>query len=348
MITIVTGIPGSGKSYYAVHMISKLKNKTKLIHNIDGLKLGKTLDEFSLSYNCQPLDLFTKSFHENDNSFRGYLFVVDECQTLFPKNLRNEDVQNFFQLHRHYGIDIVLLSQDYKLISPSIALLSEMQFRAVSDTANPLPGTFMYRKMIGYESIGRAFLRKKKAIFALYKTADFDQDDVRKKSRPMLYLAILSVLLISFALYKIFGFSGGLHSSDNKSQTVTKKKGPLSLEKLSSLKRFSSQSVDDDNYPESFQTLFHGRLLPVSHITDWRGTFITFLGLFFKIEDFPYPLRMTTLGFVAVVPPDVFNYALEYRASIPEPSDSNELNNSPLQPQVPAREAGSQGFVKGE
>ncbi len=343
MITIVTGVPGSGKSYFAVHMISKLKDHTKLLHNIDGLKLGITLDDFCHSSGHKALDLFTTEFHESDNSFRGYLFVLDECQTLFPKNFRNESVQRFFQLHRHYGIDIILLSQDYKLICPSIALLSESQFRAVSDTANPLPGTFMYRKMIGYENIGRTFLRKKKSVFDLYKTADFDQKEVRKKSRPMLYLGIFALLLIAFGVYRFFHVTSDLSTPDSPSQTSS---GPLPLDRFKQLTSKSSDSFSSSSYPSSLDQLYHGHLIPVSHVTDWRGTYIPFLGLFFEIKDFPYPLHMTRTGFVAVVPADVYEFALSYRSSIPEPDTQDSFSSEAASPaQAPAREAEAPGQV---
>ena len=321
MITIVAGVPGSGKSYFAVDKISKLskKDRGKVLHNIDGLKLGLSLDVYCKDKDLSPLDLFQPDFHDKDKSFHGFLFVIDECQALFPKSFKNQAVQRFFQLHRHYGIDIILLSQDYKLICPSISLLSELQLRAVSDIANPLPGSFMYKKMVGFESVGRTFVRKRKKVFDLYKTADFDQSETRKKSKPMLILAGLCLALLLFGLGRFFFFKDDLSSSSSSASSV---KGPLPLKQAHNLRSSSSPSSpfsgSEVPYPVSIESRYSGRFLPVSQVTDWRGTFIPFLGIFFDLKDFPFPLVMTRSGLISIVPADVYDFALSYRDSIPE------------------------------
>jgi len=325
MITLLTGLPGSGKSYRAVDMISKLKDTSKVLHCIDGLKVGTSIDDYCLSNNCDPLDLFTVTFHENNNCFRGWLFVIDECQTYFPKDFRNKLVHKFFQLHRHYGIDIILLSQDYKFICPAISLLAESQYRAVSDTSNPLPWFLFYKRTIGYEVIGTSFLIKRKKIFKLYKTADYDQDKVRKKSRPMLIVFAVCAVLLIFGWYKMRGLSGGFHSDSESSPVAGKKNGPLPFEQQ---KRLSSQSQsfsspDINTFPPSMEKTFHGRIFAISHISDSRGTSIPFLGFFFNIKDFPYPIFSTRTGLVAVLPPDVYDYARAYQSSLPDPDPSS-------------------------
>jgi zona occludens toxin (predicted ATPase) len=326
LIIIVAGGPGSGKSYFAVDYISKFKDKDKVLHNVDGLKLGTPLDTYCHDNDLNPLTLFSNSFHEKDKSFRGWLFVIDECQTLFPKSFKGEDVLRFFQLHRHYGIDIILLSQDYKLICPSIALLAEYQYRAVADVANPLPGTFLYKQLVGYEEVGKKTLRKKKAIFKLYKSADFDQSKTRKKKRPMLLLMGLCAAVVLFGAYKIIDIkNNGIGQSSASTSPPSGKKGYSPPEKASypgSTGAPVYSEFSSGQYPITLENTFGGRLYPVSHITDHRGTFIPFLGFLFRLEEFPFPVTVTHTGFVAVLPADVFQYAEFYQASIPEPETS--------------------------
>jgi zona occludens toxin (predicted ATPase) len=325
MITLVTGVPGSGKSYKAVSMISELKDQSKLLHNIDGLKLGTVLEKFCAENDCSPLTLFTNSYHKSNDSFRGWLFVLDECQTLFHKNLKNEDVLRFFQLHRHYGIDIVLLSQDYKLINPSISLLSEYQFRAVSDTANPLPGFLMYRKMVGYEVIGRTFLRKKKSVFNLYKTADFDQEKVRKKARPMLIIFIVCAILAVLGIFKILSFKSGLNSPSSKKGPMTFSENKATRDRWSSSNSIYGQSGTlTPEYPTSYlEKLNNHTLIYLDTIDDPQGTFYLFMNTLWPSKDFPYKTITTRLGTMALIPLDIKIYIESQKSILDESSYLN-------------------------
>lgn len=336
MIWLLTGIPGSGKSYFAVDMIhdliQKLKKKEKIddeeagkkikvLHNVDGLKVGTVLDTFCAERGFNPITLFSNKYHKDNEEFRGWLFVIDECQTLFPKNMRNEDVQLFFQLHRHYGIDIVLLSQDYKLICPAISLLSEFQFRAVSDTANPLPGFFMYKQMVGYEQIGRKFKRKKQKVFNLYKTADFDQKKVRKKARPMLIIFIICAIIGVFGLIKILGFKDGLNSTKPKKEQSQ----PMTLSEKKRVAQNRTRQVtqsgnpdgnylSEPQYPESYlQQLQNQTLLSLDIIEDHTGTYYLLMGTFWPAKDFPYKVIQTRVGLQALVPFDLKEYVESQR-----------------------------------
>lgn len=315
MITLVTGIPGSGKSYYAVHHISKLNvnKRSKVLQNIDGLKLGVKLDTICKDRGISPLDLFRDSFHQNCEDFRGFLFVIDECQTIFPTSFKDQDVLRFFQLHRHYGIDIILLSQDYKLVSSSITLLAELQLRAVSDVANPIPGTFLYKKMVGTEQIGTTRVKKDKKVFALYKTADFDQGATRKKSRPMLMIFVLCGVALVAAFFYARHFVTKLkdHPEQAKKETL----GPVDRIKRklagSESPNNSNQEMNDnpEQYPDMSKTI-GGYLLPVSYVkTSNRKFTVIMMGIPFDIRFFPYPLIRTQFGLYAHVPRDLFLYA---------------------------------------
>jgi hypothetical protein len=341
MIWVLTGVPGSGKTYFAVDMINdllqKLKKKEKIndkeaqekikvLHNVDGLKVGTVLDTFCAERDLDLITPFTDHYHKDNEEFRGWLFVVDECQTLFPKNMRNEQVQRFFQMHRHYGIDVVLLSQDYKLICPAISLLSEFQYRAVSDTANPLPATFMYKQMIGYEEIGRKFKIKKKQVFNLYKTADFDQKKVKKKARPMLIVGVICLLLAIFGVYKVFTLKDGINSpSSNKAPKLTKQEQKNLAQKRQHQKQpqpFTQNGYTDSYekpYPDSYlQKLNSFTLLPLDKIEDSTGKYFILMGTLWPAKDLPYKVIKTRLGYSALVPLDIYEYEKKQKILLAE------------------------------
>jgi len=303
-------------------------SQIKILHNVEGLKIGTTIDSICAERGLDPLTLFSDKFHVENNEFRGWMFIVDECQQYFPKNYRNEDVQRFFQMHRHYGIEIVLLSQDYKLVCPSISLLSEYQFRAVSDTANPLPGFFMYRQMVGWEQIGRKFKRKKQKVFDLYKTADFDQEKVKRKARPMLIIFIVCAILAVLGIFKIYGFK---NRGFNNSKLSQEQKEPHTLaeRKTAAQKRISSQpytqSLYDIQYPESYLTkLNQNTLLTLDTIEDETGTYYLFMGTLWPAQDFPYQVIQTRLGIQAMVPLDLKQYEENQKTQLLESDQQNE------------------------
>ena len=67
-----------------------------------------------------------------------------------------------------------------------------------------------------------------------------------------------------------------------------------------------------------------------------------FLGFIFPISDFPYPIKVLNSSYIAVVPPDVFDFALNYRAVIPDQDDSTftDAESSQAQAQRDTRAPG--------
>ena len=276
-----------------------------------------------------PLTLFSNVYHKEKEDYRGWLFVIDECQTLFPKNFKSEDVLRFFQLHRHYGIDVVLLSQDYKLVCPSISLLSEFQYRAVSDTANPLPGFFMYRQMVGWEQIGRKFKRKKQKVFDLYKTADFDQKKVKRKARPMLIIFIICAILGIIGILKVQSYKTGI-----KRGTIKNPERTFSEKKATSQNRIASETYQnyEIQYPDSYlEELKQKTLLPLDIIEDQTGIYYLLMGTLWPAKEFPYPTVKTRLGIQALVPLDLKQYEENKKTKQIEknlPNPNNQITNS--------------------
>jgi len=121
MISIVTGVPGSGKSFYMVNYLSKfftfddfykefhLKDNVLVISNIDGLKVphlrldspqlignpdegiqGKyTVEQFFTVANFEKLMEIKR--------IKNVILLIDEAQRLFPRDFKDKDVLYFFQ-----------------------------------------------------------------------------------------------------------------------------------------------------------------------------------------------------------------------------------------------------------
>lgn len=329
MDTIVTGKKGSGKTYYAVHRISKLppEEQKKVLHNIDGLKLGKTFYEYAKEKGITFLDIWKNSYHESTDDLHGFLFVYDECQHEFDTYFKDKEVLKFFQMSRHYNIDVILLSQDYKLICPKISVHAELQLRAVPDTVNPVPGCFVYREMSGFEEVDRQTIRKQKKIFSLYKSANYSKGSERKKKRPMMRMALFGVVLSVFAVFLLFRFFGGFGDSDKQDSTSLSSSDSSLFSRPEPPQHQSQFSNDtsDNQYPVSISEKLDGIPLPLSVFQDHTGVYALLLGVPYAFDNFPFQIVKTRFGYVALVTQDV------YTAYLDSKKDQQLVNYDPNQ-----------------
>lgn len=103
-ITLVTGVPGSGKTLWAVwSLLKEIKAGRRVVANgIKGLAIDHELwdDDMVREWHkhCQPNDVI----------------VIDEVQRIWPPVSASvkatEDIEKL-HVHRHYGVDIILITQ---------------------------------------------------------------------------------------------------------------------------------------------------------------------------------------------------------------------------------------------
>lgn len=247
MLRIVQGVPGSGKSYYAVYYLYKyfcnnddvyginLKKDVLLITNIDSLKLNHlSLDDCLNKY---P-DFFTvKNFEKIQQNFknRHIILIIDECQKYFPTYFKDKDVLFFFQYHRHLGIDIILLTQSISVVCRSLVVLSETIINA-SPRSISVAKIFKYNEYLylqgRLEKVNSFSIPKKSEIFKLY--SSFSSDEVAK---PKNFILRYSLIILFFAIISVISLIFTFKSFSSKhSKTVVS-----SLES-SSIKNFASQN----------------------------------------------------------------------------------------------------------
>ncbi|MDN3683275.1 zonular occludens toxin domain-containing protein [Vibrio sinaloensis] len=137
MIFGLAGRPRSGKSYEAVvyHIIPAVKEGRKVITNIplniDKFKkiFGDKADlievrEFSFnSYGEKNSALFSRPEDyqcewRNEDGV-GPLYVIDEAHLVLPRQCSTE-ILEFYSMHGHYGIDITLLTQNFRKVNKDI------------------------------------------------------------------------------------------------------------------------------------------------------------------------------------------------------------------------------------
>lgn len=135
MIILYSGTPGSGKSLdVARNIMVKVKLGQNFIGNMIIKKKylkdmkGKYLYVDTDSLDPDELMEYARKFHKHGVEHQTIL-VIDECQKIFNSRDWQRPIMkkwnSFFQVHRHYGFDVYLITQYDRLIDRQLRALIE-------------------------------------------------------------------------------------------------------------------------------------------------------------------------------------------------------------------------------
>lgn len=102
----------------------------------------------------------------------GALYIIDECQVSFPRSGTDKSVQEWFQLHRHYNADVVLISQNFRQVDPVITgLLANLIICRKADILGD-SGSYIRKVKAGFrgEVIQSDRRKYEPQYFSLYKS----------------------------------------------------------------------------------------------------------------------------------------------------------------------------------
>lgn len=224
MLSYFEGVPGSGKTYYAVDIIfnnfsssAQAKKNIKKDYlncytNINGFnyKLVNNVNrlDFDLLYKC--LERLHKHYKaKKDDTYliklsRRYklhksLFIIDEAHNHFdtPKVV----LTWWLTYHRHLFHDIILITQNLSLINSKYKPIAEAFYKAVPKTLSLNPTSFTYKMYVDSKKSkasqgGKVTVKKRKEVFALYQSGD----SIETKN------IILKFLLIAIGIFATLGF----------------------------------------------------------------------------------------------------------------------------------------------
>lgn len=138
MIYLYSGTPGSGKSLNASRKVRNcLKYKCPVIGtfhiNKDSLfKNSKFEYTYVNIYDLKPsflVEYAKKNRPKKSNPEGSFLLVIDEAQRIFNARTWNNKNRNdwitFFAEHRHLGYDVILISQNDRMLDKQIRALIE-------------------------------------------------------------------------------------------------------------------------------------------------------------------------------------------------------------------------------
>lgn len=151
-VNLYTGTPGSGKSLDVARMVGM---ELRAGRNVIGTMIinpamvskyrGKYIYVDIYSLNPGDLIAYARKYHVKGKE-NQCLLVVDECQTIF--NSRDWGAKGraawnrFFQVHRHFGYNVALITQYDRLIDRQLRALVENQY--------------IHRKVANFGTMGKA------------------------------------------------------------------------------------------------------------------------------------------------------------------------------------------------
>ncbi len=186
MITLVEGNIGSGKTYFVVNEVLKkyfrfseteLKwiprddIEFSLYSNIEGFHVAKDLNE--VIKEAGGLEkFFTADFQKKFTRLHKHVYVIDEVQQpgFFHRKFYNPDVFFFFQYHRHFGVDIYMITQDVNSVARDLQALPEYHIRAVR-RSYAFAKEFRYNYMVGNDIFRRRTFKRDLRVFSAFKSS---------------------------------------------------------------------------------------------------------------------------------------------------------------------------------
>ncbi|MDH5319055.1 MAG: hypothetical protein OEW14_11920 [Nitrospira sp.] len=133
MITLLEGTPGSGKSYYAVadYLLPWFRAGRRLYVAVDGFYLdrlalfeGRSLPELQKQVTLWTDRTAIPSLLLSIEP--GSAVCLDEAQTIFrAKEKVPGEILRWLETHRHYGVDLLLMAQDYRQLTSGVTRLVE-------------------------------------------------------------------------------------------------------------------------------------------------------------------------------------------------------------------------------
>lgn len=262
MVDLIIGVPGSGKTYFAVDRLYKLitsdSKKYKHIYtNINGLDYQKCNELANIPDYVKPFefeDLNTHimdeyKFHtsqkekkskskiiplktdtpqtiiENESDkdeliidydekckelgiyapFLDSLIIIDECHLYF-EDKTDEPKIRFLSYHRHFNIDIILITQGKNLIHKKYLSFVETMYKGLSGAKRFLSTRFRYKKYASYQEynqnlIETTSLSLNAKVFQLYNSGN---SNITKSALKQMLFPVFILMVFSFIFYKVF------------------------------------------------------------------------------------------------------------------------------------------------
>ncbi|WP_440029717.1 zonular occludens toxin domain-containing protein [Chromobacterium amazonense] len=216
MITLITAVPGSGKTLYTLktlHELATREDRQVYYHNIPLTEKGKQvlgwieLEDPTKWYELPPLAII----------------VMDEFQKVFVKRPNGSPVPKHvseFETHRHKGLDIFLITQGTKLFDPHIKDLIGRHVHLIRVFGAQMAQVLRWdgfqadpnSRRSKDECLDRHKFIYPKEVFSWYKSAEAHTHKFKLPKRIWMMLAMF--IAAAAALYFSVHFIGGMSKTN--------------------------------------------------------------------------------------------------------------------------------------
>lgn len=250
MLNFITGVPGSGKTAFAINeMLQLVKNGQRpiFVHGIPELKLTHEIIVCDSS-NCDVCpalpnsDSYLKANEWHLWAPDGAVIFIDEVQTVYrPRHSSAAVSDNLaaFEKHRHRGLDFYLVSQHPRLVDSNLRALVSRHVHLTANWARRKAHEWNECKdnvQATSDAITSTYTIPKK-IFKLYKSASL-HTKVDRKIPPAVYVFIIGVLLFLYLGYNFYQS----HIATNPAERFLDQMSQASGKPLMSLQQTQTQA----------------------------------------------------------------------------------------------------------
>ena len=232
-ITLLTSPPGTGKTLKAVDIIlQKLNEGYVVFSNILGLKIPYV---FNLEIDSDWRDLDNFKRLNPDLSEKSIFVVIDECHewkafgSHFTKTKLGKDFDYYedqrlaLSMHRHFGYDFLLITQNASRVFPAVRDFTSTHLHMIRPFGMKYATIYRWREV--QDNIGRLAIQDAehkerfkypKYLFKLYTSSEIH---TVKAKLPYFWISILLliILVIFYVLYQLFGV--GLFNKNKEIET---------------------------------------------------------------------------------------------------------------------------------
>ena len=218
MITLITGVPGSGKT---LSVVSDLAKKVKkewagrkiFTHGIPELTIPT--EKIPEGHTINDMNVWLQ-YPENN----GSVVIIDEAQNIFPprsSGSKTPELVEWLHVHRHSGVDIILITQMPGRIDKQVRDLVGAHYHIHK---TPLGVRMRYfwdycenSPKSGMKNARPEVYKFDKKAFGLYKSTEIHTKVKTPKSR-VLWVIPLALVVFGFTAYMGYSLLSGLGSSE--------------------------------------------------------------------------------------------------------------------------------------
>ena len=200
-ITLVTGLPGHGKTLWTLARLKPLaesENRPVFHNDIPGL----AIDGWQVQQADEWFDLPPNSY-----------MLIDECQKVFPIRARSSAVPKHvseLETHRHGGLDLFLITQHPMLVDTNVRKLVDRHFHVVRKFGTKFATVYEFpsgvqdspEKNKQKNGVVRHEWRYPKAVFSWYKSAEVHT--VKARLPMKVWIFFLFCLVVPLMIWLVY------------------------------------------------------------------------------------------------------------------------------------------------